>query len=301
MARAMWSGSIGFGLVNIPVKLYAATESKGFSFHLLHAKCKTRIKEIRWCPHCDKQVDWDDIERGFEYAKGKHVVISEEDLENLPLPQKNTVQVNAFCNAEEIDPIYFEKTYYFEPEKSAKRPFALLLAALEQKGMVGLGSVALRTKERLCAIRPAGGGILLTTLLHPDEIRIDLDARAPEVNIKKTELTMAEHLIDMLATKFDPQSYVDQYREALQKVIDAKLEGVPLEESEREPAARGGVIDLMDALKASLNKAGAGAKARKGNVPSAAAKGKAKSTSAAKTRRGSATKAKKTRRGRGAA
>lgn len=255
MARAMWSGAIGFGMVNIPVKLYTATSSKNVSFHLIHAECKTRIKEVRWCTECDRQVEWEEIEKGYEYAKSRYITLTDEDFEELPLPSKNIVQVTSFVKLEEMDPIYFEKSYYLEPEKTGAHPYNLFLHSLIEKKMIGIGTVALRTKERLCALRPCGDTLLLSTLLYPDEIKIDLDASAPSAKLSKQEMTMASNLIDLLAEDFQPEKYSDHYREALAKLIDSKLEGEDLEEEEKpRRAGKEEVLSLMDALEASLSK-----------------------------------------------
>jgi DNA end-binding protein Ku len=256
MARAIWSGVIGFGMVSIPVKLYSATSSKSISFHLLHEKCHTRIKELRWCPHCDRQVDYDELVRGYEYAKGEYVVVTDEDMEKLPLASKNLISVDAFVKAAEIDPIYFNGSYYLEPDKAAARPFALLMQALEEKEMVGIGTIALRNKERLCALRVVGGTILIEMLLYPDEIRLDLDKTTPATKLNKNELQMATTLVELMTQKFEPQKYKDRYREAMSELIEAKLEGQEVV-AEKAPAQTK-VVDLMDALRASVERARGG-------------------------------------------
>jgi DNA end-binding protein Ku len=259
MARAIWSGVIGFGMVSIPVKLYTATGSKSISFHLLHDKCKTRIQEIRWCPHCDKEVDYEDTVRGYEYTKGHYVVVTDEDLEKLPLPSKNIINVTAFVKAEEIDPIYFQNSYYVEADKTAARPFALLMDALAEKQMVAIATLALRNNERLCALRIVGGNLVVEMLLYPDEIRIDLDSPMPRVQVTKQELQMATSLIDLMTQKFKPEELEDRYREALSEVIEAKLAGKEVVEA--HPTGPAKVVDLMEALRASVEQArGGGAK-----------------------------------------
>lgn len=252
-SRSLWSGAIGFGMVNIPVKMYTATNSKGISFHLLHEKCKTRIQEMRYCPNCDEKVSWDELERGYEYSKGRYVVLSGEDFEQLPLPSKNIVQISSFVKLEELDPVFFEKSYYLEPERTGTHPFQLFMQVLNDKGMVGIGTVTIRSKERLCALRPRYGTILLTTLLYPDEVSIDLNAESPNFKLPQQELSMASSLLDLLAQPFNPEQYHDHYRDALTKLIDAKLEGVELEEKAK-PVRTGEVVDLMAALQASIGK-----------------------------------------------
>ncbi len=254
MPRAIWSGVISFGLVSIPVKLYTATDSKSLSFHMLHEKCKTRIKEQRWCPHCDKQVDYDEIVKGFEYSKGNYVVVTKEDLEELPLPSKNIINISAFVKAEEIDPLYFNGAYYLEPEKLAQKPCALFMHAMQEKGMVALGTLALRNKERLCSLRVLGGNLIVEMLLYPDEIRVDMDKKMPAAKLSKQEMSMASSLIDMMSTDFKPQDYEDHYREALEALIKAKVDGEEtVEQPEETQPTR--VVDLMEALRASVENA----------------------------------------------
>lgn len=254
MPRAIWSGVISFGLVSIPVKLYTATESKSLSFHQLHEKCKTRIKELRWCPQCDRQVEYDEIVKGFEYSKDNYVVVTKEDLEELPLPSKNIINITAFVNAEEIDPLYFNGSYYLEPEKLAQKPCSLFMHAMQEKGMVAIGTLTLRNKERLCSLRVLGGNLILEMLLYPDEIRVDMKTKLPASKLTKQEMTMASSLIDMMATKFNPQDYEDHYREALSALIKVKVDGNETVE-QPETAKPTHVVDLMDALRASVENA----------------------------------------------
>jgi DNA end-binding protein Ku len=258
MARAIWSGIITFGLVSIPVKLYSATENRDISFHQLHDKCKTRIKEQRWCPTCERTIDWEEVQKGFEYAKGEYVIVTPEDLEKLPLPSKQTIAVQAFVKLSDIDPVYFEKSYYLEPDEKASHPYALFLKVLSQKGMVGIASVALRNKERLCCLRPYSDTLLMNTLLYPDEIRVKPETKMIKTNIAAKEVTMAAALVDMMVQPFEPELFKDHYREALQELIDAKLKGHQVAHPTSGPTK---VYDLMDALKASLE--GAKSKSRK--------------------------------------
>lgn len=249
-ARAIWSGIITFGMVSIPVKLYSATDNKDISFNQLHRDCKSRIKEQRFCPACDRKIEYEEIEKGYEYAKGQYVILTKDDFEKLPLPNKNTIEISSFINNEEIDPVFYDKAYYIEPDEAAKKPFALFMKAMGEKGMVAVASVTIRSKERLCCLRPFGGTLMMNTLLYPDEVRVDKDRELPDVAISDKEMAMASSLIDLMSQDFEPSTYKDNYREALLKVIEAKLEGKEIHEAPQ--AAPTNVIDLMDALQASM-------------------------------------------------
>lgn len=254
MSSTIWSGVIGFGMVSIPVKLYGATDNKRISFHQLHAKCNTRIKEVRWCPTCDREVPWDEIVKGYAQTNDDYVPITDEDFEKLPLPSKNIIDVTSFVQAEEVDPLYFEKNYYLLPEKQGQRAFNLFIKALETKSLLAIGKIAIRSRERLCAIRALGGTLILCTLLYQDEIKVDMGKKAPETKIPKQELDMALSLIDLMSESFDPASYKDGYQEALSQLLDAKISGKGVKKTKlAKPKA---VVDLMEALKASVSNAG---------------------------------------------
>ena len=268
MARAIWSGSISFGMVSIPVKLYGATESKDIRFHLLHAKDGTRLKQIRWCPTDEAEVPWNETARGYEYAKGQYVVLTDEDFEKLPRPSRHTIDISAFVEESEIDPVYFEKSYYLEPGERAQKPYALLLRALEEKSLTAIATVTMRNKEQLCAIRAKDGVILLETLYYPDEIRKNIEADLDGVKVSDKEL---------LLKPFDPSEYHDHYREALEQLIEAKLEGKEVVTSPEEKETR--VIDLADALRKSVEAARRG-----GGKKTAAAKSAPASTRRRQTR-----------------
>jgi DNA end-binding protein Ku len=253
MARSIWKGVISFGMVSIPVKLYTATESKDVALNMLHEECKSRIKQKRWCPLHDREVGWDEIARGYEYAKDQYVVLTEEDLEKLPVPSKHTIQLSAFVDASEIDPSFHEKSYYLEPDEAGVKPYNLLMRALESKGLTAIANIAIRNKERLCALRPSDGTILLDTLLYADEIRSQDKPKVPEVVVTEPELQMAQTLIDMLSQDFKPEQYHDRYREAMLAAIESKLQGEEIVEAPAAPAPK--VTDLMAALKASVEAA----------------------------------------------
>lgn len=253
MARAIWSGSISFGMVSIPVKLYGATESKDIRFHLLHATDGTRLQQRRWCPTDEAEVPWNETARGYEYAKGQYVMLTEEDFENLPLPSLHTIEISQFVEEKEIDPVFYERSYYLEPGDRSEKPYALLLKALQERGLTAIATITIRKKEQLCALRAHEGTIMLETLYYPDEIRNERGMDLSKVKVSDRELDMAFTLIDIFRKPFDPSEYHDRYREALAEMIEAKLEGRQVVSA---PAARESrVIDLADALKRSVEAA----------------------------------------------
>lgn len=262
-ARAIWTGVITFGMVSIPIKLYSATENKDISFNQLHRDCKGRIKQKTFCPTCDRNIEYDEIEKGYEYGKDQYVVITKEDLEKLPVPNKNVIEVTSFIKQQEIDPIYYDKNYYIEPDQAAKKPFALFMRAMKDKDVVAVASIALRSKQRLCALRLLDGTLMLNTLLYPDEIRVQRGTEMPDVQISDKEMGMANSLIDLMTSDFEPEQLKDTYREALLSTIQAKLEGKEVIEAPQAPA--GNVVDLMDALKASMEAMKAQKEAAKNN------------------------------------
>ncbi len=249
--RPIWKGHLTFGLVTIPMKLYTATDSKDIRFRLLHKSCLTPIQNKRYCPQHEQIVDWNDVVRGFEYAKGKFVTLDDEDLERVPLETAGTVSVNAFVNLSEIDPIYFEKSYYLSPDEGGQKAFRLLHDAMGEMQRIAVGKVVIKEKEHLVAVRPYDGALVLNTLFYSDEIRaVDQIPEFPvQAKVHPNEMKMAMELIQGLAAKFAPQEYSDEYRDALLKVIKAKVEGeevaVPVKEERK-------VVDLMDALRRSL-------------------------------------------------
>jgi DNA end-binding protein Ku len=258
MARAIWSGSISFGMVSIPVKLFGATQSKDIRFHLLHATCGTRLQQRRWCPTDEVDVPWNETARGYEYAKGQYVMLTDEDFERLPLPSKHTIELSAFVEEREIDPVFYERSYYLEPDERAQKPYALLLKALKEKGLTAIATITIRQKEQLCAIRPHEGTIMLETLYYPDEIRLERSVNLENAKVSDRELEMAFTLIDIFRKPFDPSEYQDHYREALAELIEAKLDGKPIVKA--PPAREAKVFDLADALKRSVEAAKKGAK-----------------------------------------
>ncbi len=240
-------------MVSIPVKLYPATQDKDVSFHLLHQPDHSRIRFKRFCAADDVEVDQDDLVRAYEVGKEQYVEITDRDLERLPLPARHTIELSAFVKSVDIDPIYYEKSYYLEPEETGAKPYALLMKVLEQKKVIGVASVAIRNKESLCALRPLESSLVLETLHYPDEIR-QPEANLDDVPVNERELAVAGSLVDALEERFDPGKYHDHYREALLDLIASKTEGreVVMPETEAEAAP---VTDLMAALRASIEAA----------------------------------------------
>ncbi len=272
MPRSIWKGAVSFGMISIPVKLFGATENKDIAFRQLHAECGSRLKQQRWCSTCERTVEFSELVKGFEHAKEQHVVLTDEDFSKLPLASKHTIELSAFVKAEEIDPVYYERSYYLEPEETGIKPFALLMDALEEKKLTAVAKVAIRNKEQLCALRPHNGRLMLETLFYPDEIRVQDPVERPDIKVSKKELQMAMSLIDLMLDKFEPEKYKDEYRGALSQIIEAKLEGAEIVDA---PAPKKGkVIDLMAALKASVD-------AAKGKKDSAAPKRAARQRKAA--------------------
>jgi DNA end-binding protein Ku len=285
VARSIWKGVVSFGMVSIPVRLFAATEDKDVSFHQLHKEDHSRIRYKKWCPEDDEEVPQDEIVRAYEVAKDKYVELTDEDLDKLPLPSKHTIELSAFVQADEIDPIYYQKTYYLEPEETGRKPYALLVKVLESKGATGVAKIALRNKEHLCALRPVEGSLILETLHYPDEIR-EHEESPPKVTVNEREVAMAGSLVDALTEPFDPSKYHDNYREAVLELIESKTEG--REVVEPEGSEPGKVTDLMAALRASVESARKGGGGAKAGGHTAKPKSKAKPKTTATKKRKSA-------------
>jgi DNA end-binding protein Ku len=277
MAKAIWSGSISFGMVTIPVRLFSATKSKDISFHLLHATDGTRLKQVRWCPTDEEEVPWNETVRGYEYAKDQYVTLTDKDFDRLPLPSKHVIDLSAFVEEKEIDPVFYERSYYLEPGERAEKPYSLLLRALEKKSLTAIASITLRKKEQLCALRPREGAIMLETLFYPDEVVQERGVDLSGTKVTDRELDMAFALIELLRKPFDPSEYHDHYREALAELIEAKLEGKEVVKA--PPVKETRVIDLADALRRSVEAA------RKGAKPKAASRSRARPAARRRTRK----------------
>jgi DNA end-binding protein Ku len=296
--RSMWKGAVSFGLVMIPVKLYTATEQKDIAFRQVHRDDGGRIRFRRFCSLDDQEVPYEDIAKGYELADGQMVVLTEEDMADLPLPTTKNIEVVQFCPADQLDPILFNKSYYVEPEAAGTRAYSLLRDALEESGKVAIAQVALRQRESLAILRVREGVIVLETLLWPDEVRTpDFGFLDDDIEVRPQELRMAESLIDSMTVDFDPDEYHDSYREAVLEVVAAKTEGREVFQVEAAPADSGETSSLADALRASLAAAKSSSAGPSGKA--AATKTAATKTAAAKPRAAAGSKA--AARGKGAA
>ncbi|MGK5671446.1 Ku protein [Micromonospora sp. URMC 106] len=262
--RAIWKGAVSFGLVSIGVRVYSATEEKDIRFHQVHREDGGRIRYKRTCQVCGEEVTYDDIAKGYDIGGGEMVILTDEDFADLPLSTSHAIDVLEFVPAEQVDPILYNKAYFLEPEGTATKPYVLLRDALADSERVAIVKVALRQREQLATLRVREGVLLLNTMLWPDEIRTpDFGFLDEDLKVRPPELAMASSLIDSMAGEFEPDAFTDDYRAALQEVIDAKVEGrevVQPEEVEEAPAA---AVDLMAALKASVERA----KAARGEAP----------------------------------
>jgi DNA end-binding protein Ku len=250
--RPIWKGHLTFGLVTIPVKLYTATESKDVRFRLLHRSCMTPIQNKRYCPHHEQIVDWNDVVRGYEYAKDKFVPVTDEELDSVPLETAGTVNVTSFADLREIDPIFYEKSYYLAPDEGGQKAFRLLHDTLGEITKVAVGKVVIKEKEHLVAVRPYDGTLVMSTLYYADEVRAvgDIPELPVQAKVHANEKKMAMQLIEGLIAAFNPAEYRDEYRDALQKAIAAKVDGEAVAAAPTRKTEK--VVDLMDALRRSL-------------------------------------------------
>ncbi|NYI69829.1 DNA end-binding protein Ku [Naumannella cuiyingiana] len=258
MPRSIWKGAISFGLVTIPVKLYSATEERDVSFHQVHAEDGGRIKYKRVCEKDGKEIPYSEIAKGYEAPDGRLAILEKSDFDDLPLPSTKQVEVVQFVDADEVDPTYLNKTYFLEADGPGAKPYVLLRDALSKSGKSALVKVALRNREQLALIRPKDDLLVLHTMLWPDELRDGEFAAPPaDVTVSDAEVKMAQSFIDALDADFAPEQYHDDYRAALEEVVNAKLSGAPMptEEGETEGADAAEVVDLVAALRASVDAA----------------------------------------------
>ncbi len=290
MARAIWSGAISFGLVNVPVKLYSATSPKTVRFHQLSSKTGARIRQKRVDPTTGEEVPFEEIVKGYEITPDRYVLVTPEELDALDPKATKTIDIEEFVDLVDIDPIYYDHSYYLAPTTGGAKAYRLLLDAMRESGKVGIGKVVLRTKQQLCALRPTGDVLTLSTMLFGDEVlppdRLDeLDGIA-DAEATDRELRMAQQLIDSLSNEFDPERFRDEYRDRVLDLIERKASGeqITVEPQAEEPEE---VPDLMAALEASL----AAVKSDSSDEPEAAPKPRKKTSSSSNGDKSSGKKA----------
>src|SRR6476646_1918521 len=253
MPRSIWGGAISFGLVNVPVKLMSAVSPKDVRFHQLEASSKARVKQKRVSAETGDEVPYENIIKGYEVAPDQYVAVTPEELESLDPKKTKSIDIEDFVNLDQIDPLYFDKPYYLVPDTGGAKPYALLVQAMKESGMVAIARMVLRTKEYLVALRAVGDAIVLETLYYNDEVvdPDELEGIPHDVDVSDRELKIARQLIESLATEFEPEQYRDEYRERVLELIEKKAEGqeIVLQPQTEEPAQ---VVDLMAALEASL-------------------------------------------------
>jgi len=263
MARAIWKGSISFGLVNIPIALYPATRREELKFRLLRKSDLSPVNYKRVAEKDGKEVPWDQIVKGYEYEKGRYVVLKDEDFERVDLEATQTVDIQDFVDQEEIDPMFFYKPYYLEPQKGGDKAYALLRDALKDSNKVGIAKVVIKTRQYLAGVKPEDGALVLELMHFADELADPQKLNVPKkLEIGKREMTMAKSLIDSMSSKWEPQKYKDDYREALMEVIEEKVEagGKEIEEKPKKALKPTKVIDLISVLQKSLEQTGSAKK-----------------------------------------
>lgn len=251
--RSIWKGSINFGMVAIPAKLYTATDDRRVSFHQIHADCGSRIQMPKWCPNCERKVEAQELKKGYEIAKDQHIILEETDFQSLPLKSLKTIEVVEFVDSSQIDLRCFDDCYFLSCEDIGAKAFTLFLKAMEQANLVAVAKLTYRDREHLSAIRPYDGVMLLQTLHYADELRAYDELKPREVAISDKETEMAQMLVDRMKADFDLTKYHNDYREAVERLIEAKLAGEVI----TAPAEQAPVTDVADALLASLNMIGA--------------------------------------------
>ena len=249
MPRAFWKGVISFGMVAIPVKMYKATETKEISFHMLHNKCMARANQVLYCPTDNEYIDRKDTVRGYEFTKGRYVVLTDEDFEKIPLKTAHAINILRFVEEKEIDPTYYYGSHYLEPEELGAKPFRLLRESLQKSGLVGIAKVVLQRREHLCCVRPLGEIMALDTVHYQKEIVPAEQIAPPKAEVTEPELEMAMNLIKVMAGHFQPELYKDEYQSALKELVEAKIKGEKIVAREGPKIEIG---DLMASLRASI-------------------------------------------------
>ncbi|MGI8961618.1 MAG: Ku protein [Bryobacteraceae bacterium] len=251
MASTVWKGYITFGLITIPVRLFAAARGERVSFHQIHGVCGTRIKQQTFCPHCDRVVERSELVKGYEVEKDQYVIVSDEEIKSVAPASSDNMEILEFVKAEGIDPIYFDASYFMVPEEAGKKAYHLLLETMRKSGYSAIAKVAMHQREYTVVVRPNQHGLLIHTMFYPEEVReVPEFGRNDNVTVKPQEVALAEKLVEGLAADFDPSKYHDEYQDRLKALIEAKREGQTMEAA--APKKRAPVIDLMQALQKSL-------------------------------------------------
>jgi DNA end-binding protein Ku len=252
--RTIWNGSISFGLVNIPIGLALATQRSDIAFRTLHRECGTPIKQKRFCPFHERDVEADELVKGWEVTKGEFVIVEEADLESVALQRSHSIEILRFVQLANVDPVYFDRTYYLAPAgaDAQRRPYVLLLRAMEETGMAAIGKFVLWGKENLCLVRPHGDTLALETLFFAEDVRsrAEIEEAVAETEVKGPELALAQQVIQSLAGDFEPEEFENEYRRDLKTMLEAKIAGQEI--AKPEPVPETPVIDLMEALRRSV-------------------------------------------------
>jgi DNA end-binding protein Ku len=251
MAASVWSGYLTFGLISMPVKLFSGARSSGISFNMLHRTDKSRLKQQYVCQADGQVVDRSDIVKGYEFRKDEYVIIEPEEIKKIEPKTAKTMEILEFVKSEEVDPVFFESSYYMIPDEAGRRPYALLTKALEESEYVAIAKLTMHNREYTVFLRPHEGGLMLHTMYYADEVRKVDGFGAPDVELKDAEVKIAHQLIEALAADWDPDKFKDDFQENLKNMIQTKLEGGEVAEVEK-PKKLAPVVDLMSALKASL-------------------------------------------------
>jgi DNA end-binding protein Ku len=270
MPSSTWKGYLTFGLISIPIRLSPAARTERISFNQLHKVCHTRLKQPLFCPTCDRMVDRSEVEKGYEHEKGQYLLFTQEELDEIEPETAHTMEILEFVKLDEVDPVYFDASYYIAPEEAGQRAYQLLTEAMEKSGYAGIAKIAMHNREYIVVIRPREHGLTLHTMFYSNEIRAEGEyGRADKGQIKEQERTLAQQLIESLAAPFEPDKYHDTYQAGLQNLIEAKSSGRKITATPHAQA-KAPVIDLMEALKKSLAKKSAAVAEKKPSVDRAA-------------------------------
>jgi DNA end-binding protein Ku len=270
MASTVWKGYITFGLITIPIRLFAAARGERVSFHQIHGVCGTRIKQQTYCPHCERVVERSELVKGYEAEKDQYIIVNDEEIKSVAPASSDNMEILEFVKAEGIDPIYFDASYFMVPEEAGKKAYHLLLETMRKSGYSAIAKVAMHQREYTVVVRPNPHGLMLHTMFYPEEVReVPEFGRNDNVTVKPQEVALAEKLVEGLAADFDPSKYHDEYQGRLKELIEAKREGQTIEAA--APKKRAPVIDLMQALQKSLGELPQRKPASKASVAEASA------------------------------